>query len=709
MKISRNKKKYLPKAICFTVLIMIFAEIITAQNNVLINDDCNFSIFINSSSNYCSRDGAFSNLGAKSDSLISLSSIECSSIQRENGVWFSFVPGLSGAVIRVFGTGYGGTIKNPKIVIFESCGNYIACSPGKDVGLDQLLFDDFTPGKTYYIMIESSIGGEGTFQLCIDNFVPVRAPESDCSKAVVLCSKTSFSVNKLEGNGSDKDELEPGICIGKESASAWYKWTCETAGRLTFTLTPNNNFPNQITDDIDFVLYELPNGIDDCSYKKILRCEGAGANADGLGNTLPLSQWSTCNGPTGLRDGETDFSEPSNCMGNNNNFVQPINMEAGKSYALLVNNFSRSGLGFSVDFGGNGSFIGENIDFTFDIQGNKICNETSKIILDPITLSGDSIIKIDWTFGATSFPLKASGYGPFDIKYGGFGEKTVVAKVETARGCRISKQKSFSIKECCDSLKFLTLHVEKMDVFCFSDTSGTIKLFGSGGDPEYSYAINNQSLQSSSLFNNLSVGRYSVIVYDKLGCINSSFIEIKDVNPASLELQTIPPEKFRDTICLNDYTQSVTLGINSNGFENSFRPEILITNNGLEVDRLIFEPAKVGVGNFIIKVETVYKNCIVSDSLMFTVSKCFDCKDILRLPTIILPEVNNLNSTLRFTDDENYSGKNQLWIYNRWGTEIFYSSGYQNDWNGEGYQSGIYFYVLKACDLVYKKTLTIMR
>ncbi len=49
----------------------------------------------------------------------------------------------------------------------------------------------------------------------------------------------------------------------------------------------------------------------------------------------------------------------------------------------------------------------------------------------------------------------------------------------------------------------------------------------------------------------------------------------------------------------------------------------------------------------------------------------------------------------------------EVWIYNRWGQEIYYSDAYENDWAADGYPAGIYFYVIKRGELVIKQTLTV--
>mgnify|MGYP000197366683 CR=1 FL=1 len=81
---------------------------------------------------------------------------------------------------------------------------------------------------------------------------------------MILCDKSPFYVESLVGTGNNNNELSANDCIDEEFASVWYKWTCDVSGTLTFDLIPNNYQAGFESDDIDFVVYELPNGIEDC-------------------------------------------------------------------------------------------------------------------------------------------------------------------------------------------------------------------------------------------------------------------------------------------------------------------------------------------------------------------------------------------------------------------------------------------------------------
>ena len=56
-------------------------------------------------------------------------------------------------------------------------------------------------------MVEGEIASTGTFQICLNGFIPPPSPESDCGNAVVLCDKSPFVVDTFLGVGA----MDPGV------------------------------------------------------------------------------------------------------------------------------------------------------------------------------------------------------------------------------------------------------------------------------------------------------------------------------------------------------------------------------------------------------------------------------------------------------------------------------------------------------------------
>ncbi len=224
---------------------------------------------------------------------------------------------------------------------------------------------------------------------------------ADCIIGPKLCDKSAFTIANLSTAGKDATELNDATCFGPlnglnaEVNSAWLRWTCDTSGTLTFTITPKhigNGTANDLGDDIDFALYELPNGIDNCSPKTLMRCEAAGPYIE-AGATYQDAL--RCAGPTGLREGETKISEVPGCyaVDPHSNFLKPLDMVSGHSYALGINNYravtnASDTNGVRITFGGTGTFKKLSTSCSTLLNLNETCNnaiQQIKLSPNPVT------------------------------------------------------------------------------------------------------------------------------------------------------------------------------------------------------------------------------------------------------------------------------------------------------------------------------------
>lgn len=83
----------------------------------------------------------------------------------------------------------------------------------------------------------------------------------------------------------------------------------------------------------------------------------------------------------------------------------------------------------------------------------------------------------------------------------------------------------------------------------------------------------------------------------------------------------------------------------------------------------------------------------------------------VEIPTIFTPNGDGANDLLVF-GSLSFFPDNKLTVFNRWGRKIYEKEGYQNDWNGEDYKEGTYFFVLElngANDKVHKGSITLLK
>lgn len=365
--------------------------------------------------NFCSKDAEYTNDGTIASGF-GVTSCWNAAVKQE--VWFKFNAIGTDIAVTVTGGGTKGTIVKPSIGLFT--GDCTGATPitelkciSGNTNTTELYSGGMTPGNVYYIRIGTTTANAGTFTLCMDNSTPTASPGADCSGAVKLCNKNPVVVPLLEGGGKNPNEPENGSCLegtfeNGEHNSCWYYWVCDQSGTLTLELTPK-----VANTDIDFNFYSLTSGTDVCKNRKLIRCS---ASARVLG-------------PTGLNMTETDLQEPSGTAASGNSFVKYVDMVSGTTYALLIDNADDKS-GFTLSFGGTGTFVGPKAEIT--APNLTICAGNT------ITFNGSNSTNytdLNWNFVSGGNPTVATGTGPHTIKYDKPGDYVGILKAVDNIGC----------------------------------------------------------------------------------------------------------------------------------------------------------------------------------------------------------------------------------------------------------------------------------
>lgn len=69
------------------------------------------------------------------------------------------------------------------------------------------------------------------------------------------------------------------------------------------------------------------------------------------------------------------------------------------------------------------------------------------------------------------------------------------------------------------------------------------------------------------------------------------------------------------------------------------------------------------------------------------------------VPNIITPNNDGKNDVFKIVGLESYTGS-QLFIFNRWGNEVYHADDYKNNWDGSGLAEATYYYILNLRDHV---------
>lgn len=517
------------------------------------NDDCHNATPLPISSNWCSPVAAYTNVGATASNF---PTSPCFS--NNNGdVWFSFVAVGTDINITVNGSQAptpGGTLLRPQIALYTgtctSSGGTLSHLQCQNASAGNNIVDLYKGalviGQTYFLRIKGNLGSTGTFQICAQNYNGPALPGSDCNSASVLCDKSSFVVQSVVGAGLDPDEAS-NSCLGglggnSESNSTWFKWTCDQSGSLTFTLTPNN-----ASDDLDFVLYELPNGINNCVGKTVLRCMAAGE---------AVANYPTpCHGPTGLRATSNDTNEQPGCSQGQDNWLSPANLVAGRSYALLINNFTSTGNGFQMDFGGTATFQGPTADFNVSAPSTNCASETWTFT-DNSSFAFGNIANWSWTFGTGASPATANTQGPHNVTYNTPGQKSAVLSVETTEGCLVTHVVLLNVDSCCQTVNALQYTTATTDVLCRDNPDGVATITPTTTHlTPYSYSWSTGN--TGNTINNLLVGNYMVSISNGI-CTTEETLTIGGPPPWELTDSIVRPT-------CDGGTDGAILVLNSNG------------------------------------------------------------------------------------------------------------------------------------------------
>lgn len=655
--------------------------------------DCQNAFKIQDPIEWCSNSGQFNNENVGASGY---GAATCWT-NNDNDVWFEFTSFALAVNIVIDGSAGNNDLLGVQAALYTgTCGgviNEVNCQTG--FGTVNVFETGLIIGQKYYLRVNGVAGSQGKFSVCINNYNPPTEPGQDCFSGAVLCDKSPFVVQSVSGSGTQPDEAD-GSCLGaggslSENQSTWFKWTAANNGSLTFTISPLKT-----TDDLDFALYEISD-IGNCGTKTLLRCVAT-----------------SCSGPTGLNLESTDVEEDLNCEPGEDGFVQFINMEEGKSYALIVNNFTSSGVGFSMEWGGTGEFLGPDPDFMIIPESGLSCDQEFEIVNTSTSPPQINITSYSWDFGERAIPGSSTAENPPNVEYEKFGEKYVVLTVETDKGCIVTEVQPLYAEPCCDDL--FDIEVDGFDIenaTCPGFSDGSFSVVGSGGNPEYEYDLNNSgNFSERAKFENLSAGTYKVNVIDIKGCTDSTLVVLTE--PEIVQANAGP-----------DKTTVLGFGTELEGSYDPPGENVTLSWSSVPADPDMscfdcLEPEIIPPGT------TVYTLKVTSESGCMTfddVTVRVKLERPVYEPNIFTPNEDGSNDI--FTIFTNRAAKNLdvLSVYDRWGNRVYEGTdlelnnptvGWDGMFNGRPAQQGVYAWFAKITfvdnvTVDYKGTVTLNR
>ncbi|MFT6923370.1 MAG: gliding motility-associated-like protein [Crocinitomicaceae bacterium] len=229
------------------------------------------------------------------------------------------------------------------------------------------------------------------------------------------------------------------------------------------------------------------------------------------------------------------------------------------------------------------------------------------------------------------------------------GTYTVTATDEN--GCFIEEDIQITVPTA------LALTSVQTGVSCFDGSDGEITVTTQGGTPTYNYAWTG-SPSTSNLATNLVAGNYTVVVSDSNGCLDSLSLVVSE--PTVLEGEII---SSTEPDC-GGSNGSVTIDVTGGTGTYSF-----LWNDGNTSQNL--PTAQSGLNSVLI---TDQNGCTQTLEIDLSCS-------LFEIPELLTPNGDAKNDLWAIPGLENYPNTD-VQIFNRWGTKVFASDDYQNDWNG---------------------------
>ncbi len=239
-------------------------------------------------------------------------------------------------------------------------------------------------------VVPTNTGFFQNFSLTFDSTPAPAGPVpnvQDCLAAIPLCRNIYSETVSYAGVGNIANETNPKLSclLSGEKNSVWYVFTTQTAGDLSFLITPN-----VLTEDYDWEVYNLTNAkCTDLIYNKSLNVSCNYAGFKGI------------TGPTGA-------STLTQQGLSGTPFNAKIPVAAGETYVVHVSNYSSTTNGYTIDFGASTAVM-------FD---------TSKAFLKsvkPIDKCGTKLVSVQFSenvvcnsFVPTDFTITGPG-GPYTV------------------------------------------------------------------------------------------------------------------------------------------------------------------------------------------------------------------------------------------------------------------------------------------------------
>lgn len=249
----------------------------------------------------------------------------------------------------------------------------------------------------YLFILFLLISGECQSQTCTG---PGRTPAT----AIPICGTLVFNQDQLPAcTGNSFIDALCGTNTYTSDNSVWYKFTCYQSGTLGFVITPNF-----LADDYDWSIFDITGNTPNAVFTNDLY---VGINLSGL------------SGATGCIPGGIGSV---NCAGSSTYNSMP-SLLAGRTYLLMVTNYSNSGRGYRISFADGTADITDEVAPKLDSVKMLGCNnsEVTLFLSKDILCSSITSTGTEFSITGTGIPVVSAATSCID----NYSTNTIVLKL----------------------------------------------------------------------------------------------------------------------------------------------------------------------------------------------------------------------------------------------------------------------------------------
>lgn len=225
---------------------------------------------------------------------------------------------------------------------------------------------------------------------------------------------------------------------------------------------------------------------------------------------------------------------------------------------------------------------------------------------------------------------------------------------------------------------------------CIGDADSLFGYATGGGTGPYSYLWSTGSTDTSINVTLISPSvNYFLTVTDACGLDSTVDFNFYSTQ-GSLDLQLQAPRQCRNADSSASILFEIVGGNPPYSMIDVFMPSG-VTGYTISdtTDAIIIDMAQEGIYTFEVSAGC---NEVVQESVELSLITCE-----VSTPNVMTPNGDGVNDELIFSGLQ-YHPNSELFVYNRWGNLVHSDLNYQNNWDGGGLPSGLYYYVLRLTD-----------